>query len=266
MVAGFFVGFADGGGEGVLFLHLLPDIIGGDFVFVLEIETGQMVLEAVADVDHGAAEDELGASAGVGEQDPECEKEEQKSCESEEGLGSSDGHWKTSLCLKANVSVGKAGSQILGGAMKRARRGGMSVVLAMMCWVVASAGGGQEAAELPTGVVKFGAFVAQFEAGGRFKLDGTGWPSMGGEWKRVGGEVELRASGGPKGCDGVGRYRFRREGERVSFELVSDECVTRRMILDRSVWVPMAEAKAAPARQITRVAGGRAPARLPACS
>ena len=140
----------------------------------------------------------------------------------------------------------------------------MSVVLAMMCWVVASAGGGQEAAELPTGVVKFGAFVAQFEAGGRFKLDGTGWPSMGGEWKRVGGEVELRASGGPKGCDGVGRYRFRREGERVSFELVSDECVTRRMILDRSVWVPMAEAKAAPARQITRVAGGRAPARLPA--
>lgn len=111
--------------------------------------------------------------------------------------------------------------------------------------------------QLPTYPVKFGAFVAQFDPGGTFTLQGQGWPKMSGNWKRENSAIEFRMSGGPGGCDGPGTYQFRMEGKRVGFELVSDDCVVRRMIIDRSLWSPAEEAKVIPARRIFLTAGPR---------
>jgi outer membrane protein assembly factor BamB len=107
--------------------------------------------------------------------------------------------------------------------------------------------------------MKFGAFVAQFDAGGTFKLEGAGWPPFSGKWKSKGDELELSTTGAPKGCDGPARYRVRVDGSHVSFELISDECTPRRMIIDHSTWAPAGEVKAIVPRRIVRTAGARAP-------
>jgi outer membrane protein assembly factor BamB len=115
--------------------------------------------------------------------------------------------------------------------------------------------GQQASVPLPSESLKFGAFIARFDTGGTFTLQGQGWPAMNGNWKTVGAEVELSMSGGPGGCDGPGRYRFRVDGKRVGFDVVSDECRVRRMILDQSLWSPASEIKSVPARMIARTAG-----------
>ncbi len=117
----------------------------------------------------------------------------------------------------------------------------------------------QETLKVPSYPLKFGAFVVEFDPGGSFKLQGQGWPAMSGNWKSQRAEIELSMSGGPGGCDGPGRYRFRMVGKGVSFDLVSDDCKPRRMILDRSTWSPEAEKEAKPSRIITRIMGARAP-------
>src|SRR5258705_13910024 len=109
--------------------------------------------------------------------------------------------------------------------------------------------------QLPSDSLKFGAFVARFDPGGTFTLQGQGWPALNGNWKTVGAEVELSMSGGPGGCDGPGRYRFRVDSERVGFDVVSDDCRVRRMILDQSLWSPASETKSVPARTIARTGG-----------
>jgi putative pyrroloquinoline-quinone binding quinoprotein/putative pyrroloquinoline-quinone-binding quinoprotein len=115
---------------------------------------------------------------------------------------------------------------------------------------------------VPSNPLTFGVFVARFDPAGTFKLEGTGWPTLGGSWKSKGEEIEVSTAGGPKGCSGPGRYKLRRDGSHISFDLISDECTVRRMILDRSTWSPAGEAKTAVARRIVRTAGaGRAPAR-----
>ncbi len=121
--------------------------------------------------------------------------------------------------------------------------------------------GHQTVVQLPSHSMSFGAFTSRFETGGTFSLEGQGWPAMKGTWKIVEAEVELLLSGGPGGCDGPGRYRYRVEGDRVSFDLVSDDCRPRKMILDRSTWVPSGTAKTIPARRIVRTAGARPPSR-----
>ena len=115
--------------------------------------------------------------------------------------------------------------------------------------------------QVPSYSMKFGAFVARFDPGGAFTLEGVGWPPFTGKWKGKGEEIELSTAGGPKGCDGPGRYRIRVDGAHVSFEVISDECVPRRMIIDRSTWAPTTEVKAIAPRRIVRTAGARAPSR-----
>ncbi len=115
--------------------------------------------------------------------------------------------------------------------------------------------------QLPSTPLKFGVFSARFDSGGTFTLEGDRWPSMNGNWKIKGDEIELSMPGAPAGCEGAGRYRLRLDGSRVSFDLISDDCVPRRMILDRSIWSPTAETKIKVARSIVRTAGARAPAR-----
>lgn len=120
----------------------------------------------------------------------------------------------------------------------------------------------QEAAvKLPSYPMAFGAFTVRFDSGGTFSLEGKGWPSLNGNWKAYGSEVELTMSGGPGGCDGPGKYRLGVDGKRVSFDLVSDDCRVRQMILDRSSWSPAGEMKTIPTRQISLTTGARPPSR-----
>lgn len=119
----------------------------------------------------------------------------------------------------------------------------------------------QATVQLPSHSMKFGAFVAKFDPAGTFALEGSGWPTMNGTWKIDGAEIELSATGGPGGCPGVGRYRFRVADGQLSFDLTADECRVRKMILDRSTWMPASTVKSVPVRRITRTAAARPPSR-----
>ncbi len=121
--------------------------------------------------------------------------------------------------------------------------------------------GPQTDVQIPSSKLKFGVFAAQFDSNRTFTLNGAGWPPMRGSWKSKGDEIELSMSGGADGCGGSGRYRIRLDGSHLSFDLVSDECTVRRMILDRSTWVPHEEVKTIAPRRIVTTAGARAPAR-----
>jgi len=112
---------------------------------------------------------------------------------------------------------------------------------------------------LPSGQIHFGAFNARFGADGAFVLEGQGWPPFKGTWKRAGNAIEILTSGGPNGCDKAGRYAFQIAGTRVSFDLVEDACVLRRMILDHSSWLPAGENEPIPERRLARSAAASAP-------
>lgn len=116
---------------------------------------------------------------------------------------------------------------------------------------------GQEPRQFPSTPLKFGAFVARFDPAGTFTIKGQGWPAQHGNWKLTGSEIELTMIGGPGGCDGVGRYRTRIEGNSVSFELVSDQCRVRTMILNGSAWIPAEQPRVVPVRAVRRTAGAK---------
>ena len=106
-------------------------------------------------------------------------------------------------------------------------------------------------AALPSQPMAYGAFVARFDSAGTLTLEGNGWPKMNGTWKAQGDEVELAMSGGPGGCDTPGKYRFTTDAHRLSFDLVADDCVPRRIIVDHSTWLPAGEKVVRSPRQIT---------------
>ena len=148
--------------------------------------------------------------------------------------------------------------------MKRTGRKSLRPALVMAAWLLANnvVVGRQAEARIPSTPLKFGVFTARFEPGGTFRVEGDRWPTLAGNWKVKGDEVELLlTSGAPKGCEGPGRYRVRAEEGRVGFLIVADDCTPRRMILDRSTWSPAGEAGRKPARRILRTAFARAPAR-----
>src|SRR5262249_43107388 len=101
----------------------------------------------------------------------------------------------------------------------------------------------QAGVQLPSTPLKFGVFMARFDPAGAFELEGYGWPTLSGNWKIKGEEIELVTTKAQKGCEGPGRYRVRVDGKRVGFDLIADDCVPRRMIIDRSVWSPAEETK-----------------------
>ena len=117
-------------------------------------------------------------------------------------------------------------------------------------------------ASLPLHPLKFGAFVAQFNPAGTFTLEGAGWGKFNGNWKNLdANQIELALSGEQKGCEAPGKYHFNTDGKHVSFDVVADQCVPRKMILDRSTWIPASEIVAVPPREIVNVAKARPPAR-----
>lgn len=124
----------------------------------------------------------------------------------------------------------------------------------------------QATPQLPFEPLKFGAFVLRFDAGGSLSLKGQGWPPLSGNWKSNGTEIELSMTGGPGGCDGPGKYQFHLDGKRLSFSLVSDECVVRRMIVGGSTWSPASETTSIPTRTISHTKGAKLATRKPRSS
>ena len=113
---------------------------------------------------------------------------------------------------------------------------------------------------LPSGPLVIRDFTLQFDPAGTFSLSGVGWPAMSGSWKATGNHVTLVLTTPLKDCGNPGTYTFTVEGQRVTFALVSDDCMARRMILDRSEWLPRGVETPIPPRRIVRSAG---PARGP---
>jgi outer membrane protein assembly factor BamB/protein tyrosine phosphatase (PTP) superfamily phosphohydrolase (DUF442 family) len=114
---------------------------------------------------------------------------------------------------------------------------------------------------LPSYPMTFGVFTARFDPAGTFSLEGDRWPKLSGSWKSQGSEVEFVMSGGPGGCDGPGKYRVTADGKRITFDVVSDECRPRQLIMDGSTWLPAGETVAKPARNFVRTAHARPPSR-----
>jgi len=121
---------------------------------------------------------------------------------------------------------------------------------------------GQSPLTIPSGPLAFGMFLAQFQSDGAFTLEGRGWPTFKGTWRAAGSDVELRTPGEPD-CDGPGRYHVTAEGGRLTFDVLSDLCEPRRMILDHSRWRPSGEVDPIPPRRLATTAAPATPALPP---
>ncbi len=107
---------------------------------------------------------------------------------------------------------------------------------------------------IPTIPLTYGFFTTQFSADGSFSLKGDGWPTFAGTWKADGGQIELTTPG-VRDCEPQARYSYQLDGGRLRLGVVTDTCMVRRMILDRSAWRAVGEAEVIPIRRIaTRVA------------
>jgi outer membrane protein assembly factor BamB len=137
-----------------------------------------------------------------------------------------------------------------------------TTLFAALCLAAMSSVAPQPATPIPSEPLKFAAFSARFGGDGAFAIEGPGWPPFKGTWTRNGGDIELMSGGDAAGgCDKAGRYRVtagKGKGH-VTFDVVSDACTPRRMILDRSEWRPSGEAVIVPERKIVRTA---APSRV----
>ena len=127
------------------------------------------------------------------------------------------------------------------------------VVATLAVAVITTAVSAQQA--LPSGPLVIRAFTLQFSPAGTFTLSGEGWPSMAGTWTASGREVTLQLQNGPKDCNGAGRYTFAIDGARVGFDVIADDCQPRRMILDRSQWLPRGVQPPIEPRRVVRSAG-----------
>ena len=79
---------------------------------------------------------------------------------------------------------------------------------------------------------------------------------MAGAWTASGRDITVRNTDGPSECkDLPGRYTFAIEGQQVSFAVIADGCEDRRMILDRSHWLPPGVAPRIEPRRIIHTAG-----------
>jgi outer membrane protein assembly factor BamB len=143
----------------------------------------------------------------------------------------------------------------------------------MIAWllVFAQAQAPAPAPALPSAPMSFGVFSTTFDPNGTFILQGQGWPAFKGSYKTgrqedgKAGTIELVTPDAAGGCDKPARYRYDVQGGHVSFAVVADDCVPRRMILDRSEWRPSGEAVKIPERKIVRTPAPRARA-LPAAA
>jgi outer membrane protein assembly factor BamB len=141
----------------------------------------------------------------------------------------------------------------------------------MIAWLLLLAQASAPAPALPSAPMSFGVFSATFDPNGTFVLQGQGWPAFKGSYKTgrqedgKAGTIEMVTPDAAGGCDKPARYSYDVHGGHVSFAVVADDCVPRRMILDRSEWRPSGEAVKIPERKIVRTQDRRARA-LPAAA
>src|SRR5215471_19055179 len=134
------------------------------------------------------------------------------------------------------------------------------VLTGLAIWRCASTRVAAQEPSLPSIPLHYGFFTTQFAPDGTFTLDGEGM-TFKGTWKRAGAVVEIVGSGAAADCRNPARYTFSVTGARVSLEVAGDDtCVMRRMMLDRSSWLPVGENEAVPERRIVRTASGAAAA------
>jgi outer membrane protein assembly factor BamB len=143
-----------------------------------------------------------------------------------------------------------------------------NLVVAIAVGVSGGVAGARQQSPLPNTPLVFGHFF-----NGTFRSDGTydiaatvpGWPALKGTWKADGSQVEILQVPPFGNCTGPGRYQFTLAKGHVTFNVVADECVPRRMILDRSEWRPADEKSASPERKLTLTSPAkRAPLPVPA--
>ena len=118
-----------------------------------------------------------------------------------------------------------------------------------------------KASTIPSHPLTYGVFTARFDPGGTLSIEGDRWPKIGGTWKTNGAGIEFAMTGGPGGCDGPGKYLFDTDGKRVKFNMVSDACKIRQIILDGSTWLPAGTVVPKPPRTITITSRRRPPSR-----
>jgi outer membrane protein assembly factor BamB len=125
----------------------------------------------------------------------------------------------------------------------------------------------QQPVSLPAGPIAFGGFTGEFRQDGTYTIAGQGWQTLAGTYKRDGSRIELVFAKPPDAsCAAPGRYNVDVAGTRVTFTVVEDACVPRRMILDRSVWRPASEPVVVPARRFVRTAAAATLPPLPAAA
>ena len=126
-----------------------------------------------------------------------------------------------------------------------------AAVAVLLLTIVSSAQSG-----LPSSPLAMRDFRLQFDPVGTFKLGGDpGWPPMAGHWTISGAELTLQNDPGPSKCDTPAKYRIALDAPSVGFEVIADDCQARRMILDRSRWLPPEIVPVTAARQIGRTPG-----------
>src|SRR6187399_121205 len=108
------------------------------------------------------------------------------------------------------------------------------------------------AQSIPSTPLSYGFLSATFAADGTFTLAGQGWPKLSGTYKTANGEIEVVLAAPMTGCAENGKYRYAVDGKRVSFELVTDTCQVRRMMLGGSSWLPEGEKPPIPERRLVR--------------
>src|SRR4029450_1939150 len=139
-----------------------------------------------------------------------------------------------------------------------------------------------QAPAFPSGPLVFRVFTAHFHPEGSFTIEGAvgglGTLRVGGKWTATSGTIELVGYDTPtgpdrpasnilentrmpmQGCDRAGRYHYEISGPYVRFSVVSDDCMPRRTLLDRTTWSPPGVPEAVPVRHIARTAATPAPA------
>ena len=108
------------------------------------------------------------------------------------------------------------------------------------------------AQSIPSTPLSYGFLSATFGADGTFTIAGQGWPKLAGTFKTANGEIEVALATPMNGCAENGKYRYAVDGKRVTFELVTDTCQVRRMMLGGSSWLPEGEKPPIPERRIVR--------------
>jgi outer membrane protein assembly factor BamB len=110
---------------------------------------------------------------------------------------------------------------------------------------------------LPSAPMTYGFLTATFAPDGTFVISDSeknGFAKLAGTWKAANGEVEFTLAPAPQGCAEPGKYRYRVDGKQVGFDLVTDACQTRRMMIGGSSWWPAGEKPPIPERHVTRTA------------